>query len=59
MKTSFLFWLIMLLVLVFNVATSWPKSDAPFSWSKSGVSLLNFVLLGIIGWRVFGPPIQD
>lgn len=55
MSLRLLFWLIMILWLIFGIIMpAWGH----FGWSISG-SLLEFILFGILGWKVFGPPISD
>ena len=52
MTLAVAYWVIMLVWLVFGVWSSWPLKAA-----ISG-NLVLFVLLVIVGWKVFGPPIQ-
>jgi hypothetical protein len=52
MTLGLLYWILMLLWLVFGVWRSWPAYD------YLGGHLLLFVLLVILGWRAFGPPIH-
>jgi hypothetical protein len=53
MTFTLLFWILMLLWLVLGIWTAWPNHKA------AGGNLLLFILLVIIGWQVFGAPIQD
>ena len=57
MSLGFIFWLIMLLWVIFGIAPTWPADRA--GWRPFGGSLMLFVLLFVIGWRVFGWPIQN
>ena len=52
MTFALLFWILMLLWLVLGVWSSWQnyRAGAP--------NLLLFILLLIIGWTLFGPPIH-
>lgn len=56
MPIGLLFWMLMILVLFFGGGTSfygWGGERGPFfSW------LLLWILLALIGWRVFGPILQ-
>lgn len=54
MPLPFVFWLLMLIWLVFGLWRNWPfgGSPAPFG------DLLLFIVIGLLGWRVFGFPIQ-
>jgi len=55
MSTSLLYWILMLLWLIFGLWVSWPVTGASFR--PLGGNLLLFVLLVILGWKVFGPPV--
>jgi hypothetical protein len=52
MTIAFLFWLLMILWLVFGVWSTWPNLRA------GGPDLLLFILLGLLGWKVFGAAIH-
>ena len=56
MSFSFVFWLLMLLWLVFWAWGSFTPQGAPY-WGR-GSWLLLFVLLALLGWRVFGEPVH-
>jgi uncharacterized membrane protein len=59
MKIGILFWILMLLWLVFGVWTYWPATGgSAVAFGPVGGSLLLFVLVGILGWKVFGAPLQ-
>lgn len=47
-----LFWLIMILVFIGSLFWFWPN------YGYMGMSAVVFVLLALIGWKVFGPPIK-
>ena len=51
---SLLFWILMILWLVLGVWRDWPSG-----FKVIGGNILIFVLLGILGWRVFGPAIHN
>jgi len=55
MTLQLLFWILMLLVLVFGLWTNWPLKDR---WRPAGNLLLIFMLFLILGWAVFGAPVQ-
>ncbi len=55
MSVAFVFWLLMLLWLIFGFVFFWPMGG---SWYPVGGNLLLFVLLGLLGWKVFGFPIH-
>jgi hypothetical protein len=50
----------MLVWLVFGVWSYWPASSAtPVAYGPVGGSVLLLVLIGLLGWKVFGAPLQD
>lgn len=50
MPIGFIFWVIMLLILVFGFVRTAPAL-APYSW---GWDILLYILLFLLGWKVFG-----
>ena len=54
MPLAILFWMIMILWVIFLVWAGYPTRD----WRFAGGGLIVFVLLAVLGWRVFGPVIQ-
>ena len=54
MSIGFIFWLLMILWLVFGI---WSFRGAPPNWPFVGGSAFMFVLLFLLGWKVFGWPI--
>lgn len=54
MSFALCYWVLMLIWLVFGLwSTGWTNIKA------SGGNLLLFILLVLIGWKVFGPPIHS
>ncbi len=54
-----LFWVLMILWLLFGVWTSWPAPGSDrTAWGGFGGTLLQFILFALLGWRIFGPPLQ-
>lgn len=53
MPLGYVFWLLMILALVFNLWFLWPLGVA------SGSTLFIFVLLALLGWKVFGPVVNN
>lgn len=53
MTISLLFWIIYLVALVFGF---WPSQ--PFDRIRFGGSIVLFVLIGLLGWRVFGAAVK-
>jgi len=54
MSIGFLFWLLMILWLFYGVYAYRGQYAVPLVW---GGNLLFFILLFLLGWRVFGWPI--
>lgn len=52
MKIGPLFWLLMILAVLAWVGAFW------FPHVGIGVPVLTFILLGLLGWQVFGPALQ-
>jgi len=56
MSAGIWFWIIFVLSLLF---TGWGYYSHPAGWPSMGMSLIQFVLFGLLGWQVFGAPIQS
>jgi hypothetical protein len=50
MPIGLIFWVLMLIILVFGIARSQP-AFAPYAW---GWDWLLYILLFLLGWKVFG-----
>ena len=46
------YWVLMLIWLIFGVWFTWPN----YRWA--GANVLLFILLVLLGWKVFGAPIH-
>jgi hypothetical protein len=56
MSLQLLFWVIYIVSVIFGLYSNWPDSRAnarPF-----GNALIVFILIGILGWSVFGAAIH-
>lgn len=49
------FWMIMIIVLLFG---GWGWYVGTWGWQVMGISFVVWVLIALVGWQVFGPPIQ-
>jgi hypothetical protein len=58
MTIGFLFWLLMILWLIFGLYWSWPATPAPAAFWPIGGHFVLWVLLFLLGWKVFGFPIH-
>lgn len=54
MALGLLFWVLMILTLIFG-GWQWHTGSPQWPW---GNSLLVYILLGLLGWAVFGAPIR-
>ncbi len=52
MSLGLAYWILMLLWLVFGIWRDWPNHIA------LGGGLLIWLLLMLLGWKVFGPPLH-
>ena len=58
LSISLLFWILMILWLVFGFIATPFTTGQPFPWKPIGGHLLIWILLALLGWRVFGPAIS-
>lgn len=56
MSLALLYWIILLVAAIFSTWSSWPAAG---NYRPFGSTLFLFVLLVIIGWKIFGPPIHS
>jgi len=60
MKIGLLFWILMLIWLVFGLWLTWPASTgSALAFGLVGGNLLLFLVIGLLGWKVFGSPVQE
>ena len=57
MTIGLIFWILMLLWLVFGLWQNYPAITGG-QWHPFGGTLLLFLLLLLLGWNAFGPPIR-
>lgn len=55
MSIGLAFWILMLIWLVFGLAWHW---GALGPYGPIGGTLLLFILLLLLGWKTFGPPLH-
>lgn len=56
MTLGLAYWVLMLIWAVFGLALHFGYVGAPYG--AFGNNLLLFVLFGLLGWQVFGPPLR-
>ncbi len=57
MPIGILFWVIMLFWLLFGLY--WNRGDLRGgNYGVVGGNLMLFILLALLGWQIFGPPLQ-
>lgn len=57
MTLGLCFWILMLIWFVFGIAL-WNGAVAVGPYGAMGHTLLLFILLGLLGWHAFGPPLH-
>ncbi len=58
MSIGFIFWLLMILWVLFGLYWNWPNEPGRSGFAPLGGNLLLFILLFLLGWKVFGFVIQ-
>lgn len=56
MPAGIWFWLIYVICVLFGVWAEWPND--PNGFRPFGGRVIVFVLLGLLGWGVFGSPLK-
>lgn len=56
MTLGLAFWIIMLIWLVFGLSVHFGYLGGPYGFV--GSTILLFILFGLLGWAVFGPPLH-
>jgi hypothetical protein len=57
MSAGIWFWIIYVLCVIFGMWSEWPAGPNG-NYRPLGGRFAVFVLLGLLGWGVFGPPIK-
>lgn len=60
MSANIWFWIIYVLfgVVAIILQRPWGSTAPGYPWSPFGSWVVLFILVGIVGWGVFGPPIR-
>lgn len=59
MSLSLAFWIAMFVWLLVGIVGVWPRQNQPVNFSIAGGSLLLFILLLLLGWKVFNAPLHS
>jgi len=57
MPLSILFWVIYTVAIIFGVWSNYAPAE-PLWYRKAGAYLVLWLLVGILGWSVFGPVVK-
>jgi hypothetical protein len=55
MSIALLFWILYIIAIVFSAWSNWPANGG---FRPLGAPLLVFVLIGLLGWKVFGAAVH-
>jgi hypothetical protein len=58
MQKGLLFWILMLFWLVVGLWGFWPAGGVGPAYGTIGWGLVLFLLISLLGWKVFGAPLQ-
>jgi hypothetical protein len=59
MPAGLWFWLIWVILFLFGGFLSWPTNPADRNaWRPFGVTFIILILIGLLGWGIYGPPIK-
>jgi hypothetical protein len=59
MSRGLLFWIIMILLLLSALWSYWPTGGLGVGYLSLGFPIILWVLLALLGWKVFGPILRD
>ncbi len=57
MPAGLWFWLIYVICVIFGMWSEWPNGPSP-NFRPLGGRFVVFILLGLLGWGVFGSPLK-
>lgn len=52
------FWLLYVICVLFGMWSDWPIGQEKPNYRPLGGRLVVFILLGLLGWAVFGSPLK-
>ena len=59
MSRGLLFWIIFVLFLLFGGFVIWSDNSGPhYGHMTIGLSVVQWVLIGLLGWGICGPPVK-
>lgn len=57
MTRGMIFWVIMIILFILGIGAYWGHSGSGMYWGM-GMTVVEFVLLALLGWQVFGPAVK-
>lgn len=57
MPLGILFWVLYIIAVIFNFWATYEPAQ-PLWWRRAGSYFVLWILVGILGWQVFGPAIR-
>jgi hypothetical protein len=58
MNLSLLFWVLYILAIVLTLWADWPAGGTPAGFRPLGGRVIQFILIGILGWAQFGAAVH-
>lgn len=58
MTIGLVYWILMLLWFIFGTRPYFVGRTSPINWSIAGGDFILFLLMFLLGWHDFGPPIH-
>jgi hypothetical protein len=59
MSFALVYWILMLFWIAFGLWSNWPATGTVGGFRSLGNTLLLFILLLLLGWKIFGPPVHS
>jgi hypothetical protein len=58
MSFQLAYWVLMGLWFAFGLWSAWPLTTDPAKRTAAASELFLFILLVLLGWKIFGPPVH-
>lgn len=53
------FWIIFVLFALLGLFFMWPYNTVVGPWGPFGWNVIILILIGLLGWKAFGPPVKS